>query len=52
MILICRKTTVHKFLIKDTVEEKIHNAVASDARNWNQNTITPRQIMGLFNKAE
>ncbi|XP_069684447.1 E3 ubiquitin-protein ligase SHPRH isoform X2 [Periplaneta americana] len=43
-----RKTVVHRFLIRGTVEERIHAAVRSGAENWSGDKITLRQLQDLF----
>lgn len=43
-----RPTVVHKFFIKNTIEESIQKAITSDARNWEKNKVTIKQLIGLF----
>lgn len=39
---------VHRFLIRGTVEERMHAAVQSGAEKWNGNKVTLRQLQELF----
>lgn len=39
---------MHKFIIKNTIEESIHRAISSNAENWDQNKITLMQLKKLF----
>ncbi|RZC37273.1 E3 ubiquitin-protein ligase SHPRH [Asbolus verrucosus] len=43
-----RPTVVHKFFIKNTIEESIQKAISTDAPNWEKNKVTLRQLMDLF----
>ncbi|KAJ8921378.1 hypothetical protein NQ315_002994 [Exocentrus adspersus] len=43
-----KPTTVHKFLIKDTIEESIHQATTSNADSWDRNKVTLHQLTQLF----
>lgn len=43
-----RPTTVHKFLIKNTIEESIYQATTSDADSWDKNKVTLQQLTELF----
>lgn len=43
-----RKTVVHRFLIRGTVEERMHAAMQSGAEEWNGNKVTLRQLQELF----
>lgn len=39
---------VHRFLIRGTVEERMHAAVQSGAEKWSGNKVTLRQLQDLF----
>lgn len=39
---------VHRFLIRGTVEERMHLAVQSGAEKWSGNKVTLRQLQDLF----
>lgn len=43
-----RKTAVHRFLIRGTVEERMHAAVQSGAEKWSGDKVTLRQLQDLF----
>lgn len=43
-----RPTVVHKFFVKNTIEESIQKAISSDTQNWEKNKITIKQLIGLF----
>jgi hypothetical protein len=43
-----RKTVVHRFLIRGTVEERMHAAMQSGAEEWDGNKVTLRQLQELF----
>jgi hypothetical protein len=43
-----RKTVVHRFLIRGTVEERMHAAVQSGAEKWSGDKVTLRQLQELF----
>ena len=44
-----KKTTVHKFLIKGTIEEKINDAVSSEGKEkWVQKKVTVEDLTNLF----
>ncbi|KAF2879520.1 hypothetical protein ILUMI_26652 [Ignelater luminosus] len=43
-----RPTTVHKFLIKNTVEESIHRAISGNAGNWDGDQVTLQQLKDLY----
>ncbi|KAJ8932032.1 hypothetical protein NQ314_015005 [Rhamnusium bicolor] len=43
-----KPTTVHKFLIKHTIEESIYQATTSCADNWDKNKVTLQQLTDLF----
>jgi len=43
-----RKTVVHRFLIRGTVEERMHAAMRTGADEWNGNKVTLRQLQELF----
>jgi hypothetical protein len=43
-----RKTVVHRFLIRGTVEERMHAAVQSGAEKWSGDKVTLRQLQDLF----
>ncbi|XP_049765054.1 E3 ubiquitin-protein ligase SHPRH [Schistocerca cancellata] len=47
-----KKTTVHRFLIRGTVEERIYEAMHSGAKDWSDDSITLNHLMGLFTDAE
>lgn len=39
---------VHKFLIRNTVEESLHNATSSNAAGWEKGKVTVGDLKGLF----
>lgn len=39
---------VHRFLIRGTVEERMHAAVHSGAEKWSGDKVTLRQLQDLF----
>lgn len=41
---------VHKFLIKNTIEESIHQATTSNADNWDRSKVTLQNLINLFNE--
>lgn len=43
-----KPTFVHRFLIKNTIEENIHHAVSADTKKWNKNKLTLAQLKELF----
>ncbi|CAG9815357.1 unnamed protein product [Phaedon cochleariae] len=43
-----KHTFVHKFLIKNTIEESIHQATTSNAENWDKNNVTLQHLVNLF----
>ncbi|CAH1134952.1 unnamed protein product [Ceutorhynchus assimilis] len=43
-----KPTVVHKFLVKDTVEEALHNATSSNASEWEKGKINVGLLKGLF----
>lgn len=43
-----RKTVVHRFLIRGTVEERMHAAMRTGAEEWDGNKVTLRQLQELF----
>lgn len=43
-----RKTVVHRFLIRGTVEERMHAAMRAGADEWDGNKVTLRQLQELF----
>jgi hypothetical protein len=43
-----RKTVVHRFLIRGTVEERMHAAMRAGAEEWDGNKVTLRQLQELF----
>lgn len=45
-----KHTVVHKFLINNTIEEKIHYAISSDANKWDKNKVTIKDIKTLIFK--
>lgn len=47
-----KKTTVHRFLIRGTVEERIHEAMHSGGRDWSDDSVTLNHLIGLFSDAE
>lgn len=48
MYFVFRPTFVHRFLIKNTIEENIHNAITADAKQWDTNKLTLLQLKKLF----
>ncbi|KAL3277366.1 hypothetical protein HHI36_012716 [Cryptolaemus montrouzieri] len=47
-----RPTFVHKFFIKNTIEESIQTATSADADKWDKNKVTLDQLKDLFQKIE
>lgn len=47
-----RPTVVHKFLIKNTIEESIYKATTSKADDWDKNKVTLRNLITLFKDIE
>lgn len=43
-----KPTFVHRFLIKNTIEENLHNAVSSNVQKWDKNRLTLAQLSDLF----
>jgi len=43
-----RKTVVHRFLIRGTVEERMHAAMRTGTEEWDGNKVTLRQLQELF----
>ncbi|KAF5299240.1 hypothetical protein FQA39_LY02413 [Lamprigera yunnana] len=43
-----KPTTVHKFIVKNTIEEKLHHSISQNANGWNKNKITLEQLKNLF----
>lgn len=44
-----RPTVVHRFIVRDTIEERILSAVAeSGADQWNDDCVTLQQLYDLF----
>ncbi|XP_074033441.1 E3 ubiquitin-protein ligase SHPRH isoform X2 [Leptinotarsa decemlineata] len=43
-----KPTFVHKFLIKNTIEESIHQATTSNAENWDKSKVTLQHLVNLF----
>ncbi|GLV41293.1 uncharacterized protein CBL_04817 [Carabus blaptoides fortunei] len=43
-----KPTVVHRFLIKSTIEENIHNAISENAKQWDNNILTLGQLKDLF----
>lgn len=44
-----RPTTVHRFIMKETIEETIHNTVSNDQHGkWADNDLTINNIRSLF----
>lgn len=39
---------MHKFVVRDTIEENIYKAISSDAKNWDKNKITLKLLKDLF----
>lgn len=39
---------MHKFLIKNTIEESIYQATTSNAASWDKNKVTLHQLTELF----
>ena len=39
---------VHRFLVRGTVEERMHSTVNSEAENWDGRRVTLRQLQDLF----
>ncbi|CAG9838516.1 unnamed protein product [Diabrotica balteata] len=47
-----RNTFIHKFLMKNTIEENIHQATTSNAQNWEKNAVTIQHMLDLFKVPE
>ncbi|XP_028150030.1 E3 ubiquitin-protein ligase SHPRH isoform X2 [Diabrotica virgifera virgifera] len=47
-----RNTFIHKFLMKNTIEENIHQATTSNAQNWEKNAVTIQRMLDLFKVPE
>lgn len=47
-----RPTFVHKLLIKNTIEENIHQAITANADNWDSSKVTLQNLITLFEKTE
>ncbi|KAF7281635.1 hypothetical protein GWI33_004494 [Rhynchophorus ferrugineus] len=43
-----KPTVVHKFLVRNTVEESLHEATSSNAAGWERSKVTIEQLKGLF----
>ncbi|KRT78220.1 helicase, partial [Oryctes borbonicus] len=43
-----KPTVIHKFFIKNTIEENIYHATAADADEWDSKKVTLRHIKQLF----
>lgn len=43
---------VHKFVIKNTIEESIHQATTSNADNWDKSKVTLQNLIDLFKCTE
>lgn len=43
-----KPTVVHKFLVRNTVEESLHEATSSNASGWEISNVTVGQLKGLF----
>lgn len=44
-----RKTYVHRFIVRDTVEETIHNTISNDQTGfWSSRKCTVENLMELF----
>lgn len=41
---------MHKFFVRNTIEENIRKAVSTDSQNWDQAKVTFGQIIDLFGK--
>lgn len=46
-----RPVHIHKFIIKDTIEESIHGAISANADNWDSNIVTIGQLRNLFSES-
>ncbi|XP_066993133.2 E3 ubiquitin-protein ligase SHPRH [Anabrus simplex] len=44
-----KKTVVHRFLVRGTIEERIHEAVQSSVEDWSEDCVTIGQLRDLFN---
>ncbi|GLG99404.1 E3 ubiquitin-protein ligase SHPRH [Gryllus bimaculatus] len=44
-----KKTTVHHFFIRGTIEERIYEATRTSGEKWSDNSITVQQLKALFN---
>ncbi|KAF5302451.1 hypothetical protein FQR65_LT08541 [Abscondita terminalis] len=47
-----KKTIVHKFIIKNTIEENLYCATSRNVNNWDKNKVTLQQLKDLFINAE
>lgn len=43
-----RQSFVHKFIVRNTIEEKIHSAISENADTWDENKVTIGQLRDLF----
>ncbi|CAH0562699.1 unnamed protein product [Brassicogethes aeneus] len=43
-----RKTFIHRFVIKNTIEQSIHKAITSNSEEWEYNKVTIKQLTELF----
>ncbi|GJQ74764.1 hypothetical protein Trydic_g21610 [Trypoxylus dichotomus] len=43
-----KPTVIHKFFIRNTIEENIYHATAGNAKDWDSNTVTLGRIKRLF----
>lgn len=39
---------MHKFIVKNTIEESIHHAISANADSWDENKVTLQQLKDLF----
>lgn len=45
----CRKTYVHRFIVRNTVEDTIHNTISNDETGfWSSRKCTVENLMELF----
>ncbi|KAK4881219.1 hypothetical protein RN001_004538 [Aquatica leii] len=43
-----KETMVHKFIVKNTIEESLHYATSNNANSWDKNKVTLQQLKDLF----
>lgn len=46
-----RPTVVHKFIVRDTIEENVYKAISADAKKWDKNKTTLKLLKELFDNS-